>query len=179
MAVQPRATSGPIRRPKNPAGAFPLGVKSDASPFGSSGPVPWLKGTTSLLLKLGMNRDLTHVFMAIPEPRLLPASSASIPLTTVSFLLFLQIAQLSKIKCLCVVSCLQKSLGYTSGGKESEQEPKSEDPEPECTRPTNKDVLSGECWDVPSHRFSSIFYIMYPNRPLSFPCLSLSLDMGL
>lgn len=71
----------------------------------------------------------------------LAASSHSFPLTTICLLV-----NKCQVKCLHVVSCLQKSLGYTSGCKQSEQGSKSQDPEPELPCAANQDILSGEFW---------------------------------
>ncbi len=91
-----------------------------------------------------MNRDLIHVFMAILEP----FTSSQLPLTPFHWQPFvcLWIAEKCQVKCLYVVSCLQKSLGYSSGRKQSEQGSKSQDPEPELPCAANQNVLSGEFW---------------------------------
>lgn len=115
--------------------------------------VSWLNRMMSHRLKLEMNRDLIHVFMAVLEPRLVPAHSFLSHHSTDNHVFVCEYRK-CQIKCLYVVSHLQKSLSYTSGCKQSEQGSKSEDPELERPHPANQDVLSGEFC------FSDIRYVI-------------------
>lgn len=144
MAFKPQTTLWPCSQSKNPAKEFPQGGKANATLLGwKTAQVCWLKGMTSDRLKLEVNRVLRHGFMAILEPRLVPAHSFLFLHSAGKPLVFCE-EQICQIKCLYVVSHCQKPLSYTSGCKQSERGRKSEDPELELSCPANQDILPGE-----------------------------------
>ena len=76
----------PEPQPKNPAKGFPLGGKSNATPFGSKTVRFVAERNDVTQLKLGMNRETSYMFSwrsLSQDFNQLAASSHSIPLTAV------------------------------------------------------------------------------------------------